>query len=185
MAGGKVYFKTSKLAILLNGTNKKQAPKDSWSNRKMCLLGTEANENLKQNKTLFSRLRPNGKMLVKSKVPKRMFLQIYSRLFNKCSFLGYRGFSSSHFPHFQIATFTELSKSSIFISSADSHLRARTSVTGLIIPLSRRQGRRAAMVLWPAAPLAGSHIFTQTSHTKSMEISETDLSPNTSYFPHP
>jgi len=38
------------------------------------------------------------------------------------------------------------------------------------------------MVLWPAAPLAGSHIFTQTSHTQSMEISETDLLPNKAFI---
>lgn len=42
------------------------------------------------------------------------------------------------------------------------NLRDRTSATVLTIPLSRRQGSNTAIVFWPAAPLEGSHIFTQT-----------------------
>lgn len=48
----KFILKLVSSAILLDGTTSKQAPKDSWPNRKMCLLGTEANENFLKNTLL-------------------------------------------------------------------------------------------------------------------------------------
>lgn len=78
---------------------------------------------------------------------------------------------SFHFKHKEHSA-TQVSKLSLFGTTHDSiprelkwcktNLRDRTSATVLTIPFSRRQGSNTAIVFWPAAPLEGSHIFTQT-----------------------
>lgn len=57
------------------------------------------------------------------------------------------------------------------------NLRDRTSATVLTIPLSRRQGSNTATVFWPAAPLEGSHIFTQTWERMRIGVASTQKPP--------